>query len=149
MAFANVYEAVDAANRTYGLPRSGPPIASAARFLIDLSGNVVSPDDLSGTSHKVSPYTPVTTDSISASTSKKNETIYLTPAGTIAAATFVFPTNANSSLGQTIRLISHQIVTALTVTANGNTLLGTAVTALAVDTPVAWQKIAASTWIRI
>lgn len=97
----------------------------------------------------VSPYTPVTTDSISAKLKGQNETVYLTPAGTIAAATFVFPDEYNSRIGQFLTLVSTQIVTALTVTSTGLTLKGTAITALAVNTPIIWQKVAALTWMRI
>lgn len=167
MAFSNVYDAVDAAIRTYVLPRSGPPIATAARVLLALDGSVALPaDDLAAAltnilastgsgaallpkTNIVSASSPVTTATVTAGTGKINETFYLTPAGTIAALTFVFPSNANSSIGQKLILVSHQIVTALTVSSSGLTLQGTAVTALAVDTPIIWQKVAASTWMRL
>ena len=74
---------------------------------------------------------------------------YWTPAGTIATQTYVFPTDAASQLGQIIELTSTQIVTALTITSSGLTLKGSAVTALAVNTPVRWRKVAASTWLRL
>lgn len=167
MAFKNRYDAVDASIQTHGLAPGGPPFAVAAAVLLDKAGiEVFSADDLvtslanllasvgagaaiSAQSNIVTPYTPVTTDTITASATKQNETVYLVPAGTIAAATFVFPTNANSRIGQVLRLVSTQIVTTLTVSSSGLTLQGTAVTALAVNTAVAWQKIAASTWMRI
>lgn len=97
----------------------------------------------------VTAVTPVTTQGVGFRGRGEHEHIYCTPAGTIAAMTIVFPAPAESRLFQIIRLTSHQIVTTLTVTASGNTILGSAVTALAVDTPVQWQKIAASTWVRI
>lgn len=97
----------------------------------------------------VSPVTPVTTNAVSYRSRGEHETIYATPAGTIAAMTLNFPPVDGSRLGQVIRIVSHQIVTTLTVAANGNTILGSALTALAVDTPVAWLKIAASTWVRL
>ena len=40
-------------------------------------------------------------------------------------------------------------VTALTVTATGLTLRGSAVTALTASQCVEWQKVAANTWIRL
>lgn len=92
---------------------------------------------------------PVTTQIVGFRNRGEHEHIYVVPAATIAAMTIVFPPADQSRLFQVIRLTSHQIVTALTVSANGNTILGTAVTALAADTPVQWQKIAASTWVRI
>lgn len=97
----------------------------------------------------VSSVSPLTGASQSFLLKGQDETMNVTPAGTIAAFTVVFPEDAASRLGQTISLVSHQIVTSLTVTANGNTINGTAVTALAVDTLVAWRKIAASTWQRL
>lgn len=97
----------------------------------------------------VTPITPVTTDTITINILSKDETIVLTPAGTLAALTLLFPSNANSRIGQIVRVVSHQIITTLTVSSSGLTLLGTAVTALAVDTPVSFEKIAASTWQRL
>lgn len=166
MAFKSIYDAVDASVAAHSLPVGGPPIATAARVLLDVNGvEKFSADDLatalanllasSGAFNAlgaavsvVSPYTPVTTDTITALATKRDETASLVPAGTIAAATFVFPTNANSRIGQNLTLTSTQIVTALTVSSSGLTLLGTAVTALAVNTPVSWRKVAASTWLR-
>lgn len=93
--------------------------------------------------------TPVTTATITANANGQNEIDYITPAGTIAALTFVFPTDAASRLGQSITLFSTQIVTALTITSAGLTLKGTALTAMAVNTPYVWKKVAAATWARI
>lgn len=98
---------------------------------------------------KVSPYTPVTTNSISFNTNGDDETLCITPAGTIAALTVVFPPDANSVIGQKLEIFPTQVVTTLTVTSTGLTLKGTAVTALAVNTPLAWRKVAASTWARL
>lgn len=99
-------------------------------------------------SQVVSAYAPVTTDTITAGTTQANEFVYAVPAGTIAALTFTFPSDANSRLGQEITLLSTQIVTTLTVSSSGLTILGTAVTALTANVPVRWIKTAASTWVR-
>lgn len=141
--FNSIYDAVDFAVRSYGLPVGGPPIATAARVLVDVDGNVVNVADL------VSASSPLTATSISFNTKRQSETLDLTPAATIAALTVVFPSNATSRIGQELRITSSHIVTALTVTATTQTVLGTALTALAVDTPVIFKKIKASVWVRI
>lgn len=97
----------------------------------------------------VSASTPVTTNTITARTTKANETLYIAPSGTLAALTVAFPSDANSQIGQTLTVFSTQIITALTVSSAGLTILGTALTALAATTAYRFQKVAASTWIRL
>lgn len=146
------------------------PLAAFAYRLIDKDGNVIlSPDDLPTTLSNllkssgavsavaqnvgkiVTPYSPLTGATISANVKGQDESIILTPAGTIAALTINFPLDASSRLGQIIRLNSHQIVTALTIGALGATptLRGTATTALAVDTPITFEKVDTNTWQRL
>lgn len=97
----------------------------------------------------VSASTPLTAGTVTAGSGKVNETLYIAPAATIAALTVTFPSNANSQIGQKLTVFSTQIVTTLTVSSSGLTLLGTALTALAATTPYTWQKVAASTWARL
>jgi hypothetical protein len=97
----------------------------------------------------VSIYTPAAGATITASPNGLDETVYLDHSDTIATMTFVFPSNANSVTGQTLRIFSRSIITTLTVTATGLTLRGAALTTLAASGTVAWQKVAANTWIRI
>jgi hypothetical protein len=97
----------------------------------------------------VSVYTPAAGATITASANGLDETVYLDHGSTIATMTFVFPTNANSVTGQTLRIFSRSIITTLTVTATGLTLRGAALTTLAASGTAAWQKVAANTWIRI
>lgn len=96
---------------------------------------------------KVTTSSPVTTNSISCNASGLDDIQYLTPAGTIAALTYVFPSDANSQLGQVIEITSTQIVSTLTLTTSGLTIVGTAQTALAVNTPARFRKVKASTWL--
>ena len=103
---------------------------------------------LGGAIDSVNASTPLTGTSISANTNGQNEVQYIAPAGTIAALTYVFPADANSRVGQSITLFSTHIVTALTITSTSLTLIGTALTAMAVNTPYTWKKVAAATWIR-
>lgn len=110
------------------------------------AANAVALKTLGDTVQSVSPLTGAT---VTATITGVNETAYVTPAGTIAALTYALPADANSRIGQTLTVFSTQIVTALTVTLNGNTIIGTTPNALAVNTPVSFRKVAASTWIRL
>lgn len=93
--------------------------------------------------------TPLTGATVTASNAKADETVIITPAGTIAALTFVFPSDTNSRIGQQITLQSSQIVTTLTLTKGGQTITDPAGTALAANVPQRWIKTAASTWVRM
>jgi hypothetical protein len=98
----------------------------------------------------VSVYTSVDGATITARADGLDETIFLNHSATAANATLVFPSNTNSVTGQILRLFSADIVTALTVSLPGSVaILGTALTALAADDSVAFQKVAANTWIRL
>jgi hypothetical protein len=100
----------------------------------------------------VSVYTSVDAATISARTDGLDETIFLNHSGTAATATLAFPSNTNSVTGQTLRVFSADIVTALTVSLPGGvTILGAALGSpnLAANETLAWQKVAANTWIRI
>jgi hypothetical protein len=96
----------------------------------------------------VSVYIPAAGATITASPNGLDETVYLDHGSTIATMTFVFPSNANSVTGQTLRIFARSEVTALTVTPPAN-LYGAALTTLTADETAAWQKVAANTWIRI
>lgn len=97
----------------------------------------------------VSVYSAVDGVTITARADGLDETIFLDHGSTASASTFVFPANSNSVTGQILRLFARSAVTALTVTSTGLTLRGGALTALTANQSVAWQKVAASTWIRL
>ena len=103
---------------------------------------------IAATTTIVTPLTPVTTNNIPANVLSQDETLYLTPAGTLAALTFTFPPDNQSRIGQYESLVSTQTITALTVSASGLTIKGTAVTAMVANTVYIWQKVAAATWVR-
>lgn len=93
-------------------------------------------------------YSPVTTASLTFNTLGNDEELYLTPAGTIAALTITFPTDAQSRIGQQIGFVSTQIVTALTLTLPGSVAInGVAPTSLAVNARYTFTKVAANTWL--
>jgi hypothetical protein len=97
----------------------------------------------------VSVYTPSAGATVSASPAGLDETIFLNNSATLATLTFAFPTNANSYTGQILRIFARSAVTALTVSSSGLTIYGAALTALAANGTAAWQKVSASTWVRL
>ena len=97
----------------------------------------------------VSEYTAVEGATINARADGLDETVYLAHTSTASAATFVFPSSANSVTGQVLRIFSKSAVTTLTVNTNSNTLVGAAVSSLTANQSGAWQKVAAGTWARL
>ena len=98
----------------------------------------------------VSAYSSVAGATITARPDGLDETIYLDHGTTAGTATFVFPSNSNSVTGQVLRLFARSAVNALTVTLPGSVaIVGVALTALTASQSVAWQKVAANTWIRL
>jgi len=71
-----------------------------------------------------------------------------TPAGTIAAHTFTFPTNANSRIGQNVTISTSAAITAVTFSGSGLTITED-LTGLAAGQGVTFQKVAASSWRKI
>lgn len=96
---------------------------------------------------------PLTGATVLGNTSKKNETIYVNPAGTLAALTVSLPAVANSRVGETIRVFYSQVITSLTVNVSGSgTIVGTALTAATQYQSNTYQCVSisgAGTWIRL
>lgn len=96
---------------------------------------------------------PTTGQTVSAATSKLDETLYITPAGTLLALTFSLPTSANSRVGQIERGFISQIITTLTVSVSGSgTVIGSLPITSAVNSSFAYQCVRVSgngTWIRL
>ena len=74
--------------------------------------------------------------------------VVCTPAATIAAHTFTFPTNANSRIGQKLTISTSAEITAVTVSGSGLTITED-ITGLAAGAAITFQKVEASTWRRI
>jgi len=89
---------------------------------------------------------PTTGQTVAMTSDDKDRTLALTPAGTLAALTITFPSNAASRVGQLVCISTSQAVTALTATA-GQTISGFPSSAAAADF-FTFQKVAASTWRR-
>lgn len=97
----------------------------------------------------VSLVVPATGATQTFTTAKANQLIACNHVATIAAQTFVFPTDANSAIGQELSIFSRNIITIVTLTLNSNTILGLALTTLPLNGNVAWRKVGTSTWARI
>lgn len=97
----------------------------------------------------VSVYNPASGTTVSASPAGIDETVFINNSATLAALTFAFPFNTNSYTGQILRIFARSAVTALTISSSGLTIYGTAPTTLAANGSASWQKVAASTWIRL
>lgn len=101
----------------------------------------------------VSPFSPTTGQTVSAGTFKVDETLYITPAGTLLALTVTLPASANARVGQIIRGFISQIITGLTVNVSGGgTIVGSTPVTSAVNSSFAYQCVSVAstgTWIRI
>lgn len=93
--------------------------------------------------------TPTTGQTQTFNTLSKNETIACLHSGTIAAQTFVLPSDANSAIGQELVIFSRAAITAVTLTANGNTIYGAAFSTVAASGIYRIRKVASSIWVRV
>lgn len=125
-----------------GVTPEGVATAGFARLAASLTdGSVWSKTSSSGNTgwrqlawvESVTSATPVTDGAVAANTSKQDEQLYITPAGTLAALTITLPPVASARLGQKIDVHISQIITALTVSVSG----GGAVTGGSPDTSAA------------
>lgn len=89
---------------------------------------------------------PTTGQTVAFDANSTDQTLYLTPAGTLATLTITMPSDASSALGQTVTIAASQTLTALTI--NGATIVNTATTLLG-SSAVAFRKVAANTWMQI
>lgn len=70
------------------------------------------------------------------------------PAATIASHTFTFPSDANSRVGQILRISTSQTITAATFSGSGLTIR-TERTGLAAGAGITFEKVAANNWRQV
>lgn len=123
---------------------------------LDASGGLVTYDGAVGKFEPlaiVTPSSPTTGQTVSSGTAKLDETLYITPSGTLLALTVSLPTSANSRVGQLIRAFITQIITTSTFNVSGSgTIVGSAPVTSAVNSSVAFQCVSVAgngTWIRL
>lgn len=125
------------------------------RFGVGTDSNILMSDSSAGSGmswqamETIQASSPATGANVTFGTVLTNETLYLTPAGTLATLTVTLPADANSHIGQLCRVFTTQTLTALTVAVSGGSYVGTTVTTLAQYAALIFQKVAANTWIRI
>lgn len=90
---------------------------------------------------------PATGASIAFNNTSIDQTMFLTPAGTLATLTVSLPSNATSRLGQSVFIATTQTITALTV--NGATTIINNPTTLASGAAVELRKMADNLWMQI
>lgn len=90
----------------------------------------------------VTPVTPVNGQTITSTTTKEDETHYITPTGTLATLTVTLPHALDSRQGQIIRVFISQIITALTVdVASGGVIEGALPDTSAPNSTFAYQCV--------
>jgi hypothetical protein len=106
-----------------------------------------------GSGNIVTPSSPTTGQTVSAGTTKANETLYITPAGTLPALNISLPSAANSQVGQIIRVYISQIITTLTPSVSGGGVInGNAPDTSLIKSSFAYQCVSVSgagTWIML
>lgn len=119
--------------------------------LLDSSGHLADPNGAAGNllypSGPVQAASPLTGTEVNMTDDAANGTLYLTPAGTIAALNVTLPSDANSKVGQERTIVTSQTVTALTV--DGATTIHGNVTTLAAGASVTFRKLAANVWAKV
>lgn len=156
----NTFDRADYILSKYGIPRGEEPASSVlARGLIDKNNvGVIIADNLPLTllnlqksTGAVTAVVPLTGATLAFNLLSQDQTIFASPAGTLAALTVDLPPDAQSRLGQICRLVSTQTTTSLTITGAGPspTIIGTNPTAGVANTSYAFQKVGANTWLRL
>lgn len=129
---------------------TGTKYPNDPQSLLDTFASYLTAPEVKKNRPTVSVYSSVAGATITARPDGLDETVYLDHGTTASTATFVFPSNSNSITGQVLRLFARSAVTALTVTLPGSVaVVGTALTAMTASQSVAWQKVAANTWVRL
>lgn len=130
-----------------------PVVDLAATTSINLTTPVVTINSVLMMPAIVTNSSPTTGQTVSAGTAKLDETLYITPAGTLLALTVTLPASANSRVGQIVRGFISQIITGLTVdVSGGGTIVGATPVTSAVNSTFAYQCVSTAstgTWIRI
>lgn len=97
-------------------------------------------------SREVTSATPTTGQTVTMGDDARDQVANITPAGTLAALTVAFPSNANSINGQVVTLFITQIITAFTLSSSGATFINGASAWVAND---CWTFVKlGTTWIR-
>jgi hypothetical protein len=94
----------------------------------------------------VEAYTPTAGQTVVLADNANSRIVQLVPAALLATLTVTLPTDANSVIGQVVRISSSKAVTLLTV--NGATIIG-APSGLILGDNIGFQKTGVNTWARM
>lgn len=129
---------------------TGTKYPSEPQSLLDTFASYLTAPEVKKNRPTVTEYAAVDGATISVRPDGLDETIFLNHTSTAAAATLDFPTNANSVVGQIVRIFSRSAVTTFTVTPPGSVIIrGTALTSLSANSSASWQKVATDLWVRL
>lgn len=90
---------------------------------------------------------PTTGQSVPFTDDARNRTLWLTPAGTIAALTIPFPTSATSRPGRTVTIGTSKAIVALSLT--GPLSILNAITTMAVGDAATFREMTTDVWVKI
>lgn len=140
----NLIKAQNAAGITAAPYTGSEPVEYLlAQAVVNAASQADQVDDL-GT---VVRYSPATGGTVSFAANSYDQTIFLTPAATLANLTISLPIEGVSRIGQVVRFGSSKAVTLLAV--NGASVVLGGQTSLAANTGGSYQKVMANTWIRL
>ena len=127
---------------------TGTKYPSDPQTLLDTFASYLTAPETKKNRPSVTVATPASAGTIAFNSNGQDETIYLDLSGAITGLTVTFPTDANSVVGQTLRVFSSNTVNA-TVSYTNGTREPTGPTSLVADTGYSWQKVKSDYWIRI
>jgi hypothetical protein len=125
---------------------TGTKYPNDPQSLLDTFASYLSAPEIKKNRPSITVGTPSSAGSIAYNSSGQDETIFLDLTGAITGLTVTFPTNANSVIGQTLRLFSSHAVND-TVSYTNGVRDPVAPTALAADVMYTWQKVKSNYWI--
>ena len=135
-----------------GTLQAGTKYPNEPQALLDLFAAYLTAPEVKKNRPIVTTYTPSGGSAVNFNSSTVDETMLLNHDQAITGLTVGLPSNGNSVIGQTIRILPKTAVNAtITYSKGGQTILGATPepTSFTAGTPYAWQKVAASTWFRI
>jgi hypothetical protein len=129
---------------------NGTKYPSDPQSLLDTFASYLTAPEAKKNRPTVTILTPAGGNSVSFNSAGQDETLFLNHDPAITALTVIFPTNANSVVGQTIRIFPRTAVNATVgYTLDSQTVYGSNPTSFAATTSYEWQKVANNTWARI
>ena len=147
-----------------GTLQAGTKYPNEPQALLDLFAAYLTAPEVKKNRPIVTVYIPAGAQTVNFNTSTVDETMFLNHDPAIAGLTVGFPSNGNSVIGQVLRILPRTAVNAtVSYSSGGQTFYGSGLlpagsnalaaaaqpTSFVAGQPIAWVKVAASTWFRI